>query len=205
MSKKTPYPYDKFVEWLCTEHGKTPVTAGTYSAQARRIVRYCDAEICNIEQIESITSSQIDLYIMTQSPKSQTPYRRSWNMFADFMFSEGIEVASADLCRGMDDVPSEVAKAIYNLNQCKFPFRALPRLKWAFSSKSKALSEVCPDEYAIESEGSIYLMPKAHLNTIKSWGYPDREPTENDPLIPRKPHSKLAMPVLMMRRLAGIC
>jgi hypothetical protein len=135
-------------------------------------------------------------------------------MFSDFMFSEGIEVASADLCRGMDDVPSEVAKAIYNLevakaiynlNQCKFPFRALPRLKWAFSSKSKALSEVCPDEYAIEDNGSIYLLPKTQLNTIKSWGYPDREPTENDPLIPRKPHSKLAMPVLMMRRLAGIC
>lgn len=210
--KRKPYPYDKFVDTL-VENGKSPITATTYAAQARRIIRNCDCDEMNTSQMCMIHPDDIDRYILTQSPKSQTPYRRAWKSFCDFMKSEGFTLPDADLSRGVKFIPKHVGDALADMNKQSFVFRKLCHMRWEITDNAFLKSRFEDDYVLVFSSGpenerkkTNICIPKRLLNPIKEWAYPNQSLEEilGKILIPRSPNSDIPMPVSMMRKAAGI-
>jgi hypothetical protein len=199
--KKTAYPFDKFNAWLQEYKEISPLTATGYSSQCRRIIRSAGvADVCNIKFLTAIDADQVELFIIGQRKPSQTPFRRSWTCFREFMAIEGHEIADISLDRGWEDIPKVVADAIHELDEQAFPFRLIPSMKWKIDPKmSKVLGK-----NVIQLDERRIVLPTDPLLVITQWAYGDKMPSPKDWLIPRSPHSKLPMPLSMLRKVAGI-
>jgi len=199
--KKTGYPFDKFVEWLQEYKEIGSLSATGYASQCRRIIRSAGVtDVCNIKFLTAIEPDQVEQFITRQRAKSQTPFRRSWGCFKEFMKIEGYEIADISLDRDWEDVPKEVADAIHKLDQQDFPFRLIPSMKWKIDEKmTRALGK----NVLILDERKIVL-PTDPLLVITQWAYGDKMPSPRDWVIPRSPNSKLPMPLTMLRKVAGI-
>ena len=199
--KKTAYPFDKFLQWLQDNKELSPLTATGYASQCRRIIRSAGVtDVCNIKFLEAIEADQVDLFILEQRKPSQTPFRRSWGCFYEFMKNEGHNVANIALDRNWEDVPSNVAKAIRELDQQNFPFRLIPSMKWKINVK---MTNVI-GKNVIEVNGRNIVLPTEPLLVITQWAYGSKLPSPRDWLVPRSPNSSIPMPLTMLRRVAGI-
>lgn len=201
IMKKTGYPFDKFVEWLQEYKEISPVTATGYASQCRRLIRSAGIDdVCNLRFLSAIQPDQLDMFILDQRKPSQTPFRRSWNCFHEFMKLEGHEIPCIDLYRGWEEIPSKVADAIRELDNQNFPFRLIPSMTWKLNKK---MSEVLGKQVIEVGERNIVL-PMEPLLVITQWAYGDKLPSPKDWLVPRSPHSRIAMPLVMLRKVAGI-
>ena len=199
--RKTGYPYDAFTTWLKDYKELSPLTATGYASQCRRIIRACGVnDVCNIKFLKAIEPDQVELFIIEQRKPSQTPFRRSWGCFKQFMSIEGHEIADISLDRGWEDVPKQVANAIRELDEQDFPFRLIPSMTWRIDER---MSTALGKNVIALNERKIVL-PTDPLLVITQWAYGDRMPTPSNWLIPRSPNSKLPMPLSMLRRVAGI-
>ncbi len=199
--KKTGYPFDAFGEWLQEYKNISPVTAVGYGSQCRRIIRSAGvSDVCNLKLLECIEADQVELFIIKQTAKSQTPFRRSWTCFHEFMTLEGNKLTNIDLCRGWEDVPKEVADAIREMDRQDFPFRLISSMKWNIDEK---MTKVFGSN-VIDVNGRKVVLPTDPLITITQWAYGDKMPSPKDWLIPRSPKSNIPMPLTMLRKVAGI-
>jgi hypothetical protein len=199
--KKTGYPFDKFLQWLQDHKELSPLTATGYASQCRRIIRSAGVtDVCNIKFLKAIEADQVDLFILEQRKPSQTPFRRSWGCFYEFMNSEGHKIADIALDRHWEDIPRNVAEAIRELDQQNFPFRLIPSMKWKINPK---MTNVI-GKNVIQVEDRNIVLPTEPLLVITQWAYGDKMPTPKDWLVPRSPHSAVPMPLTMLRRVAGI-
>lgn len=199
--RKTAYPFDKFVQWLQEYKEISPLTATGYASQCRRMIRSAGVtDVCNIKFLTAIEPDQIELFIIQQRKPSQTPFRRSWGCFKQFMSIEGYEIADIALDRGWEDIPKPVADAIHELDRQDFPFRLIPSMKWKINEQmTKVLGQ-----NVVELDERKIVLPTDPLLVITQWAYGDKMPSPKDWLIPRSPHSKLPMPLTMLRKVAGI-
>lgn len=199
--RKTAYPFDKFVQWLQEYKEISPLTATGYASQCRRMIRSAGVtDVCNIKFLTAIEPDQIELFIIQQRKPSQTPFRRSWGCFKQFMSIEGYEIADIALDRGWEDIPMAVANAIHELDKQDFPFRLIPSMKWKINEQmTKVLGQ-----NVVELDERKIVLPTDPLLVITQWAYGDKMPSPKDWLIPRSPHSKLPMPLTMLRKVAGI-
>ena len=208
MARKSGYPYDAFMKHLISQN-KSVITATTYASQVRRIVRACGVTATeNTAFLQAISADDIEQFIQEQSKKSQTPFRRSWRVFSTFMDSEGLPLASAELCRGIEAIPTTIGKALQTLNDEPFAFRLLPSMKWTLHDNPKIVAKgrqlASQECYAILHQGQTSFLPKSALDIITQWAYGSSAPTSSDYLVPRSPGSRYAMPLVMMRKVAGI-
>lgn len=205
--KKTGYPYDEFMTWLEVKHELSPITTVGYASQCRRIARCAGInDVCNLQLLQTIDRDNVEDFLNQQkNSKNQTPFRRSWRMFRDFLIErESIVLCSIELCEGWESVPPEVADAIRKLDQQDFAFRLIPSMKW---DKNEKLSEICGDfaiNVQIGDESKVVVLPTEPLLTITMWAYPDSVPTSDNWIVPREPNSRHPMPVTMLRKVAGI-
>jgi len=202
MAKKVGYPFDKFMEWLQEDQDLSLITATGYASQSRRIIRHCGvSDVCNITLVSAITPEQVEKFILTLSKKSQTPFRRSWKQFYEFMTNkENKKIACIDLDRDWESVPPEIGKALREMNNQNFPFRLIPSMKWNRDEKlCKSLGKIV----VVVGDRRVQL-PTDPLLVITQWAYGDKTPNKEDYILPRKPHSPLPMPLSMMRKVAGI-
>lgn len=205
--KKTGYPYDEFMDWLELKHNLSSITSVSYASQCRRIARCAGIDdVCNLKLLCTIDRDDVEDFLSQQkNSKNQTPFRRSWRMFRDFLIErEQLVLCSIELDEGWEVVPPEVAEAIRELDRQDFAFRLIPNMKW---DKNEKISEIT-DSFAINvqigDEKKVIILPTEPLLTITMWAYPDCVPTSDDWIIPREPKSRHPMSVTMLRKVAGI-
>lgn len=202
MQNKIGYPYPEFMEWL-QENGVSFYGSKNYASQCRRMIRHAGiSDICNLSYIQMIDSDKLEEFLQNQGKiSSQTPFRRAWTCFRKFIKEEAkIDIPNLELERGWEDVPPSVAQAILDLNDQDIPFRVIPRMKWDIHEKLSAHL----GQNVINCQGKKFSIPTAPLLTITQWAYGDKQPTRDQWILPRAPHSQFAMPVRMMRKVAGI-
>lgn len=208
--KQTGYPYDRFTEYIVDELGLSRLTATSYASQCRRIVRSAGVnDVCDVALLCAIDRDKVEDFLAGQkNSRNQTPFRRSWTTFSDFLVLEGFSsLCSVDPCYGWEDVPEFVAEAIRELDSQDFAFRTITQMRW---DRDDVLTKVLGNSKKIvitsmiDGEVKKTTLPLSPLVALAMWGYPQREPTPNDPLIPREPNSRHPMSVSMMRKVAGI-
>ena len=205
--KKTGYPYDSFQEWLQTKHNLSQITTVGYASQCRRIIRSCGiSDVQNIELICQIDRDSIEDFLSSQkNTKNQTPFRRSWRMFRDFLIErESVVLCSVELDDGWEEVPPKVAEAIRELDNQDFAFRLIPLMKWDKNETISKLTDGFAINVATDGENKVVVLPTAPLLTITMWAYPDTVPTSDNWIIPREPKSRHPMCLTMLRKVAGI-
>ena len=205
--KKTGYPYDQFQDWLQTKHELSAITTVSYASQCRRIARSAGVDdVCNLKLLSAIERDDVEDFFCTQkNSKNMTPFRRSWRMFRDFLIErEQLVLCSIELDDGWEEVPSEVAQAIRELDRQDFAFRLIPSMKW---DKNEVISGITSDfaiNVEVNGDPKVVVLPTEPLLTITMWAYPDSVPTAENWIIPREPKSRHPMSLTMLRKVAGI-
>jgi len=86
--RKTQNEFVNFFNWLLTKKGRTKSSAYVTITQIRCIVRGCLSKdkkyMPKEDDFAEISSQMVDVFINTFKQKSRSPYRRSWDLWAEF-------------------------------------------------------------------------------------------------------------------------
>lgn len=200
MPKVRTEPWSDYAEWLSVERGLGPASVSTYSAQVRRVLR----------EVPDLTGDSVLAWIDARPESHRGAYRASYRAFRSWLLKERtLEIPDLTTVATAGGIPPEIVTALRLLRADGLPSRAIHTLTWRVDDTGAAAKQY-PHLvfFVVPKEGggdgcSLRGASRAATDALRAWGYPDREPTESDPVVPRRPGATIPMPLAALRRLCG--
>jgi len=138
--------------------------------------------------------------------------RAAWRRFAEWSTTCRQQTVPVFPYAEVSTVPDSVCAALRILRQEGITTNLMQQLTWDVET-DPGIASLWTDNEAAEArtclrspEGTAYdliALDKTAMNTLRTWGYPveDLPPTSTDPLVPRSPSDRRAMPLGTLRRL----
>ena len=195
MPRKRTEPWESYAVWLKAERDVSAQTANNYVSLVRRI----------FASLDTLSSDALAEYVDSHPVAHRSPMRAAWRRFVEWSAQRVPPVAIPNFPKvEADTLPIAVLSAIRVLRGEGVTCANMRLLTWN-EDQDPALALLMPDRTWIRSpEGhkidAFPLSPSA-LRVLRDWGYPDRTPGQDDPLVPRGPGVAKPMPLATLRRI----
>lgn len=186
-------PWKSFSEWLVSSRGLGPASVSTYLTQVRRI----------LVGVPELSTAAVVEWIEQLPAHHRSPHRTAYRAYAAFRAERGEAVPDLPLGEVTVSIPDAVLDAlIYLQDRSGLGSRGLAAMKWGALVPGKGSF---PDHLFFtappEIRADYAILPKAHLDVVTAWAYPDGSPPPDAPLVPRAPGDRVALAATAMSRL----
>jgi hypothetical protein len=194
MPRTRTEPWASYAAWLKAERDVSAQTANNYVSLVRR----------TFANLDTLSSDSLADYVDSHPVAHRSPMRSAWRRFVEWSEQRVPPVTIPTFPKvEADTLPMAVQGAIRMLREDGVTGANMRLLTWDVD-KDPALTTLMPDRTWIRAPedhkiDAFPLSPSA-LHVLQEWGYPDREPGREDPLVPRGPGVARPMPLATIRR-----
>ena len=188
-------PWKSFAAWLVASRGLGPASVSTYLTQTRRI----------LAAVPDLSTHAVTAWIDVLPSHHRSPHRTAYRAYAEWRATVGEPVATLPVAEPMVTLPDAVVDALaYLQERSGLGSRGLAAMRWGARVEG-AKAVAFPEHYFFlappEIRADYAVLPRAQVDIVTAWAYPNGSPGPDAPLIPRAPEERHALPATAISRI----
>lgn len=195
MSRVRTSYWSEFADWLMMR-GIAPTTATNYLSLVRRVQRDCS---------DPADQGTLTAYVDALLPQTvRNPLKAAWTQYAAWNAEQGkplpVYAGGPSIA-----IPAGVGAQIKQIVAAGVKLHHVPKLRWLFNRDPGIAALARGDQVWLAApleaglDWALCPLDAGLIDEIKATMYPDRQPTEVDPLVPAAPNSTAPMTATQLR------